>query len=246
MTVSLIILSRHDDDGRPIRSAQLDLLIRSINRNTSARLSSVASEPAGARFDARIHAEIDGRGDPLVAFVTDDCVFYRPVPDTIGAWMKDREVLCFSLRLGANVDTCYPTGEHVSEWPGPEWRWQGAPGDFGYPGSVDGHVFRRSDLREMLDGVYLDNPTALEVILNDRCASLGRPLMCSGPVSSLVSVPVNRVSSQSGVRHGETYPADASYLNEMFQHGARIDLERTFAGVEVRGAHQEVEYEWVS
>ncbi len=245
MSVSLIILSRHDDDGRPIRGAQLDLLIRSIHRYFPAARFRVMGEPSGPLFDRALKFHIGHPHAPdLFALVTDDCVFYRPVPGTIAAWMQDRTVLCFSLRLGRNITGCYPTGERVFFWPGVEWHWRSALGDFGYPGSVDGHVFRRDDLREMLADRYLDNPTSLEVQLNDACASLGRPLMASGPMSSLVSVPVNRVSSQSGVRFGERYPQDAAELAARFEAGERISLERTFAGVEVTAAHQEIQYVW--
>ena len=230
------------------RRAQLDLLLRSVDRHWPDARVRIVDEPAGQPFDQRVHHELRTAPAGLVAFATDDGLFYRPVKHRqLSVVLGEApDVLCYSLRLGANTTTCYPSGM-PQEWPGVEWRWLDAPGDYGYPGSVDAHVFRLADMVELLDEHYLDNPTALEVTLDHRCAELfarRRPLMVSRARSSYVGVPVNRVSEQSQVRAGTVFPQPADDLNRRFDAGERIDLERTVDGAIIDGAHAELQYAW--
>lgn len=248
MTVTLLVLSRADDDGRPLRRAQLDLLLRSRAQNWPESRFVVIDEPSGDHFHDQLKRTIRDSDSDLFAFATDDGVFYRRVdhPDVVDTMSASGGVICYSLRLGENTTGfCYPTGEtHRTPQPGLIWRWPDFSGDAGYPGSVDGHVFRADDLRQLLNSCYTPNPTSLEVTLNERIGQLGLDWMTCDEVSSYVAVPVNRVSSQSGVRHGTLFPQPIDMLNERFDRGERIDLERSFAGVTIDAAHVELEYQW--
>lgn len=231
------------------RPAQLDLLLRSLEVNTPGLFDPiVVSDPAGPRFEKVVRLALALAND-LVCFMCDDAILYRPPP--MRPIPVDDE-LCFSLRLGTNTVMQYPTGlaqrvpftvSHSALTYA--WRWQDADGDFGYPGSIDGHVFRRTELLEILDGRSFPNPTALECALVDGCETLRerRPMMACYPASVYVGNPVNRVSEQSNVRHGERFPADPAELTRRFQNGERLSLERMdFSGVD--GAHAELELVW--
>ena len=244
----VLILSRSDDDGLPIRVAQLDLLDRSIERNWPDADSRLIDEPAGVGFRDRVQWELEQlHDDDLVCFATDDGCFYRPVRDRlVYEVMGDERTLCYALRLGAHTTTCYPTGLPQT-WPGPWWEWQAGEGDYGYPGSVDGHVFRAGDLLLALEGSQACDPTALEAHLNEwmrRLFVISRPMMYASPKSCYVSVPVNQVSAQSGVRSGTVFPQPAGELAVRYEAGERISLERTFEGAMIDGAHAEVLYAW--
>jgi hypothetical protein len=204
-------------------------------------------------------------GAPYTCFFCDDDILYRPL--TGRPWVEalaDERTLCYSLRLGANTIRQYPSGlAQMVPWPvfgnypagDPEWfawPWHGAVGtvdvelDFAYPGSIDGHLFRTQELRAMLTGRDWDNPTALECALMAACLedkTEQRPAMACGPRSVLVGNPVNRVSEQSNVRHGATYPVTAAELNERWLDGQRLDFDAIdFSAVD--GAHAEVELKW--
>ena len=239
MNTRLLILAK-----KGARNAQLDLLLRSVARFWPDAYPVVINEPSGPAFNERVHWEIE-REQPFVCFATDDGFFFRPVPEP--SWKLPS--ICYALRLGQNTSECYPSGTSQTVPDRLEWSWRYAEGDFAYPGSVDGHVFRKSVLSYLLDGEYLDNPTALECILNAACyASSGWPFMSRPDLSCYVSNPVNRVSDQSGVRFGQHHPHRASDLETIFQQGRRIDLDAMadMACRRVRGAHWELPFVWES
>lgn len=191
-------------------------------------------------FNLRLRTLIDGLPDgEKVTFFCDDDVMYRTDPghDQILDWHPG--VLCFSLRLGMENRRRRPQAF-------PLWDWTKlARTDFGFPGSIDGHTFRKEDLVAMLGGDYIENPTQLETILARRVEMLrgSRPLMASYPLQSIVGVPVNRVSPDSGVPHGLVHPQTTEEMNGRFLAGERIDLEALdFSGV--RGCHHEIPYVW--
>lgn len=249
MTVTLIVLSRADDDGRPLRRAQLDLLLRSRAQHWPQSRFKVIDEPAGPEFSAAIAGAVIEATD-LVAFATDDGVFHRSVPgDGVLEWAllpaHSDPWLCASLRLGDDTTNCYPTDTKHST----SYHWPACSGDYGYPGSVDAHVFRRRDLLAMIDRQFIPHPTALEVIMNGRCHELfaeSRPLMWFGHKPCYTAVPVNRVSSQSNVRSGTVFPQSVEALNARFDAGDRIDLESTFRDAVIDSAHVELPYRWES
>lgn len=257
--ITTIILSKD-------RPAQLDLLLRSIERNGGGQFDPVVITTGGEGYQA-LHSVYpfaswwsDRLGDfqsliqtavamcrvnEFVCFMCDDGILYRWagfVAPTRG--FNRPELLTFSLRLGRNTDYCYPTGSHLPPLDSP-WDWRGLVPDFGYPGSIDGHIFRTADMRRMLDGKSFPNPTALECALVEGCNELAaeRPLMASYPHSVYVGNPINRVSEQSGVRYGTTYPVTAEECNRRFLAGERIDLERMDFS-HVNGAHTEIELKW--
>lgn len=265
------------------RAAQLDLLLRSLERNAPPEPTAIiyrTSDGAHALGYSKLFEEHRPSGlylypdhgnferhvkellaidVPTVTFLCDDDILYRPLPPvvttnerepTIALRSRD-DLLCFSLRLGANTGQEYPS-DGWQEAPltaatGEPWHWKDAPehNDFGYPGSLDGHTFRTADLRRMLAGRKFPNPTALECALVEGCNDLAdeRPLMACYPHSVLVGNPINRVSEQSNVRYGTRFPVTADECNRRFLAGKRIGLDRLdFSGV--NGAHSEIELVW--
>lgn len=268
MTVTTIILSKD-------RPAQLDLLLRSIERNGAgqfipwviARHSdgynavSDAHQEAYIMFGNENVFELDVRHalsecGEFVCFMCDDGILYRP--DARNPALNfttrglDTDLLCVSLRLGENTVRQYPTDfkqrlprEPPWDGNGAAWEWRNAEHDFGYPGSIDAHVFRTADVQRMLAARSFPNPTALECALVDGCNELAseRPLMACYPHSVYVGNPINRVSLQSGVRYGTRFPVSAEECNRRFLAGERIDLDALdFSGVD--GAHTEIELHW--
>jgi hypothetical protein len=183
-------------------------------------------------------------------FLTDDSVLFRPL---VGASplqiLEDHEdVVCFSFRLGRNTTYCYSM-RHDQAVPEHEevfgdvmlWNWAAADGDFGYPGSLDGHVFRGRTLRELLDDAAFTSPNELEDILVSRMALPGAPRMAAYAESRLVGIPANIVNTTHPNRHGEQYPYDIAELNRRYLAGERIALDELDFS-DVRGAHQEIEF----
>jgi hypothetical protein len=250
------------------RAMQLDLLLTSLERNAPGIFDPVhVLWRSGPEY--REGYEVCALNHPAVSFVpendlaaqvryllhaadfasffTDDDVLYRPVDATLTAALHAHPgLLCLSLRLGLNTTFCYPHARNQAYPSYGEkddiiaWHWQGAPGDFGYPGSLDGHVFRGADLRAMLDDARFANPNRLEDVLMSKVGALGKPLMVSYRESRLVGIPANIVNTTHPNRYGEQHAYDIAELNFRYLAGERIALdELDFSGI--RGAHQEIE-----
>lgn len=250
----------------PSRRAQLDLLMRSIARNGGGYFApTLIDAPAGDLFHTQVASFLTSHGHEFMAFACDDGILYRrpPLPKgwegdihtLAGKLEADSRTIAFSLRLGPNTTQSYPS-DLCQEMPAhsdgigwPLWSWTHRPweesGDFYYPGSLDGHIFRTADVQRMLDGRTFPNPTALECALVEGCNELAdeRPLMACYPHSVYVGNPINRVSEQSGVRYGQTYPVTAEECNRRFLAGERIDLDALDFS-KVNGAHTEIELVW--
>lgn len=240
------------------RAAQLDLLLQSLEKNTmsgntasTAVLWKASDDDYVRGYDrvqelwplVRFHYEQDFDTDfraPLVfadsgyvTFLCDDDVLYRKVPAVYPAdVMANEDVLTFSLRL-------------KDPWEQP-WTWHDLPRhDWGYPGSIDGHTFRVSDVLRMVEGQTIENPLMLETILAHRCDAFRwwRPYMAAYAEQALVGVPVNTVADDQRRPHGEFHSQPAYALNQRFLNGERIDLDALdFTGVD--GCLHEIPFHW--
>lgn len=260
--IGAIIFSR----DRPM---QLDLLLRSLELNGGGIFSPMhviwhsttkyfsegykICESEHTRVQMEIEEELSLqvqallRGTEHTAFFTDDDVLYRPLPDLSPLPMDSW--LCFSLRLGLNTTWCYP---HQRRQGVPRlvhggsllaWNWWNADGDFGYPSSLDGHVFRTETLRRSLaDLPVVMSPNGIEEHLIAALAYELKP-MGSYRESHLVGLPLNRVNTTNPNRNGEVYPYDVDALNIHYLMGDRIKID-ALDFRNVQGAHQEMELQF--
>jgi hypothetical protein len=118
------------------------------------------------------------------------------------------------------------------------WDWTHADGDFAYPMSLDGHIFRTDLLLPILTPLEYTTPNELEEILHSR-RHLVPPLMLSFDRSCVVSIPANVVTSTHRNRTGENPDWSAGALNSRLLAGDRIDLA-AMDFTSVTGSHQEV------
>ena len=245
------------------RAMQLDLLLQSLDRYCADPIVVIFKASTARYSDAyqqlreewdlpwrpfwpEVHFQNDVnhalRGSDLTTFLCDDNIVYKPLAKIDVLFGEDNRFLTYSHRLGKNTVVQYPTGLD-QEHPGCNYyEWEHEEGDFGYPGSIDGHTFRTSDVIRMLDGKEYPNPTALECALVEGCREIAneRPYMAIGEHSSVVGVPVNRVSLQSNVRHGNDPRLTAEALNEGYLAGERLKLS-AIDFTNVNGAHTELD-----
>jgi len=269
VTIAAIVFSRD-------RAAQLDLLLDSLQRNAPGLLDPIdvlwqaTGEPyergygrcAAAHPEARFLREtafatqvatlVEGGG--ALTFFTDDSVLFKPLttrPRRPESWLStNEELVCFSLRLGSNCDSCYSLARPqllpaftFLDSETLAWEWQEADGDFGYPGSLDGHVFRRETILELISAGGYSNPNTLEELLATRIAADARGSIGSYRESHLVGVPVNRVNQTHPNRFGERWPYGLSVLNERYLAGGRLD-PAPLEGEPITAAHAELPLRW--
>lgn len=199
-------------------------------------------DQAGLSFKSVVREALDPEA-PYTMFLVDDIIFKEPFqffgPNVdLDSIFENQEVLAHSLRLGQNINFCYPTNQNVEI---PEfitgtndnilyWDWRSAQGDWGYPMSVDGHVFKTSFISKVIDYINFRNPNSFEGNMA-QLVGQGRfhhmPLM-SVPrgQSVLLNIPANRVQEEAQNRHGNLITARE--MNEYFNSDKRIDIKPFF------------------
>jgi hypothetical protein len=183
---------------------------------------------------------------PYTVFFVDDQVFRRRVvfgPD-LTAPLEHEEVSCISLRLSPLITYCYslnrstppPEFRHEANWLC--WTWPNLPGDWGYPMSCDGHIFRTSDVLPLMRRLNWANPNTLEAALASE--PLKRTAMVCRSEHATLNVPTNLVQNTFTnriMRNG--MPADD--LNREYLRGRMIDLEPLLR-LDTHACHVETEY----
>jgi hypothetical protein len=173
----------------------------------------------------------------FVVFFVDDQVFIRP-------WRVE-QIGGLSLRLAPHLTRCYPMNAEQavpSFLPLTEtlqcWRWADGQGDWGYPLSLDGHVFDLEEFGPILEGLEFHSPNTLEAALFRQ--ALPRYRDRSGICyreSRVVNVPWNTVQRcQTPNRCAEAMSPDA--MLERWEAGEQIALEALY-GIVNESCHQE-------
>lgn len=174
-------------------------------------------------------------------FLVDDMVFKNPVnfyDKQMDIFNEDHMILCRSLRLQKGLTYCYPSGEPMFDPPFGEnnvYEWYGQSGDYGYPLSVDGHIFRSEDIYPFVKNCEYKNPNSMEGAWQHQYTN--RTKMICYDKSVVVNNPVNKVQTVNGNKHGEV---PAEFLNDEYLQGKTIDLT-AFDGIENKSCHQEIE-----
>lgn len=202
----------------------------------------------------RFHLEGDFKADvlrcvdpacPHTVFFVDDNVFKRPFDFHDGQmdlFNRSPDTLCRSLRLHPRLTYCHPMQKDLTP---PEFMdqnvfsWKEQDGDYGYPMSLDGHIFRTGQIREMLERFDYANPNTLESLLAK--SPLSAPKMVCYDDSVILNIPMNRVQNVFDNVHGAV---DAVGLNEQFLSGKMLDLEK-LCGFQNTSCHQEIDVEGI-
>lgn len=190
-------------------------------------------------FKSQLLALIDP-AIPLSMFLVDDDLFkaaFSLADAPVSTFQDHPEILCLSLRLGKHIDYCYMLDIHTPAprfAPGGMWTWQGQPGDWGYPMSLDGHIFRTHEIEPLLRQLAYENPNRLEARL--AAHPLAQAKMNCYPESRILNLPINKVQQVFKNRSGTV---DVALLNERYvKDGLRIQLS-PLRGVLNRAPHQE-------
>lgn len=265
------------------RPLQLDLCLRSIEKNFPVSntvvlhnysyeyadsLSTLASEHPGVSFFAQTESiyqdilDITHQSEnKFVCFLTDDDIVYKRVPINPESYKNifaAPEVVCFSLRLGHNINTRYHFGvkykdicerfhtiENLIFIPRTTY---GYGSYWSYSHSVDGHIFRKKDIVKMFSEIeylnrlfnYRQTPNEVESQMQKFWTQSGEFMVCL-PHSVVVNSPNNRVSDTHTENFsGEHFKYDPELLLGKYMSGKRVDLDiLDFSGIVC--PHQEVD-----
>ncbi|MGV1098503.1 hypothetical protein ACUUL3_03725 [Thiovibrio sp. JS02] len=185
-----------------------------------------------------------------VVFFVDDIIVTEKIDlhDLLGF---DTDRFVPSLRLGLNLTGNYTTGRPqplpplrervIADTDKITWQWQDGLLDWGYPLSVDGHLFSRQEMVAMLTLIPFSAPNSLE----DRLQCF-RPLFAERHgvayrKSKIMNLPCNRVQTENRNLAGNIHQ---DHLLEKWNAGYVIDLEK-FAGFNNTSAHQELDVQFI-
>ena len=188
--------------------------------------------------------------------MVDDCVVYKrvSVPSEIVEELIDDEVLCFSLRLGLNTylqhylekDTVR-LSQYQENQIGLKWNYSNFPrtSNYGYPISLDGHIYRPKELLEFSTKMEFNNLRKWEVNTAYSCGTdqSAKKHMASFKQSVLFSVPCNCVQYDEVLDFGKIHFYSEKDLNEMYLNNQVISFwNMQYAFQNVNCTHNEVEF----
>lgn len=229
------------------RSLQLDLLIRSIKKyvkeysSFSFKVLYLATSEVFEKGYEKLKImypdfifikETNFRNDLLgnidttkyLMFLTDDDVFkeeFTIESDEFTLFQEDKNITTLSLRLGRNITFCY--SENI-ETPPPQsmtFLWKKLKGDWGYPASVDGNIFRTSELFPLIINMIFNNPNTFEASLSNLSCVFKDYMICFES-SKLFNIPANRVQETFQNRSSNI---SIDVLNDYFLKDYKIHME---------------------
>lgn len=187
--------------------------------------------------------------EKYVAFFCDDDIWKYPFSlnfKEFDEFDKNNNIVTFSLRMSPLIRKCHPMGNIDTPPPKFEnslyiWNWTNSSmtGDWNYPMSVDGHIFKTELIKYYIKTTAFRNVTEFEGYIAAK-PPRHLPLMICCKDSPIFNIPMNIASEiSSNINMNVT----KEYLNERFLKGDRIDTG-FYIGFKNISPHQEVEVKW--
>jgi hypothetical protein len=220
------------------RDCQLNLLYQSMGNFLNIKqYKKTLITQTGREFEAATKAAVNSEHE-YTMFLPDDCMFTREVDFDFLEMAFISRPICFSLRCGINITYDLPLSKNIEKpfftfnpyWTGMmAWPWKECKdnGYFGYPMSVDGHIFKTNEISEKVNAITFTNPNQLETALvrnpidHDFMAAFDKP--------SIVNLVLNRV--QTTHPHNKSGNFTTEYLQARYDAGHRLDLDKMIESV---------------
>jgi len=123
------------------------------------------------------------------------------------------------------------------------WQWVNSQFDWNYMFSVDGHVFRKSEIYSWISHLDFSNPNTLEASMQEIPKTFAlQPLGFCHIISRLLNIPMNRVQNTFINRCENISHTD---LNDAYLEGERLDSGQ-YQGNLNRGCHTNLPALWRS
>jgi len=216
------------------RQCQLNLLSQSMGKFLDAhQYENTLITETGKDFEAATKAAVNSNCE-YTMFLPDDCIFTRKIVfDYIPEILKDN-VICVSLRLGDNIKYDLPLNKNISS---PlqtrggaivhQWPWKCYVGYFGYPMSIDGHIFKTREIAEKVNRLSFENPNQLETMLSRN--PISHEFMACFETPCLINLVLNRIQTTHLHNKSGNFPAEL--LRRKYDQGDRLDLDKMVESV---------------
>jgi len=183
---------------------------------------------------------------PYTVFFVDDIIFKEPFAfydDKMNIFINNQSISCLSLRLHPHLVYCYAESRNMKRPVFDKnniFNWTKETGDYGYPMSQDGHIFRTHQIRQFHIDLEYHAPNTLEGKLHLQRKKMP-PLMICYDKAKIINNPMNRVQFASINRCGNI---SAESLNNKFLDGYLINL-KPFVGFDNVAVHTEITPEFI-
>jgi len=178
-----------------------------------------------------------------ICFLVDDDVIFRAINDlSVIKLLEDPNVLTVSTRLGLNTNHCYPVNitTGIPTIVNNCWCWRsGAGGDWSYPMSLDGNIFRKEEIVQILNKERFNGPNELEGKLCNETPN--RALMACYPESKTINIPANKTQSVLPNRCADSF--SIKELNDLYLNGYKIKTDNIYT-CNNNSPHYEITYEF--
>jgi hypothetical protein len=182
-----------------------------------------------------------------VFFLVDDIIFTEKV-NYHDIEKIDSSRYIFSLRMGAQLRYSYvvqksqslpqffqKSNQYLS------WHWLSGDFEWGYPLSVDGHVFNYDEVLIWASCLNYSAPNSLEIAMQNLRPYYLFKLGACFKKSVIINIPVNKVQDEVANLHGSIHQDE---LLAAWQRGLCIDFKK-FRGFENISTHQEADFSLV-
>lgn len=228
---------RHQRAYEAVFAEYSDVVLKELRQDTREAFRSMV-----------IGALTESQSDKVFFLVDDDLFIEKADVGRFSGYATSFSIP--TLRLGKNLnrsytvqkDQCKPKLLNFSDADELDaesllsWCWGGGELDWGYPLSVDGHVFLRNEILAMSQSIEFDSPNTFEAALQTFTSAYRSRTGICYQKSRLVNIPYNRVQSDFENIHGEVHQDE---MLEKWEQGWRID-RASYYGLANVSAHQEM------
>jgi len=190
---------------------------------------------------------VSGLPNGKMFFLVDDIVFTEKV-DYQKLAELDLSNTIFSIRMGEHLNYSYVVSKRQ---PLPQtlaaqgdylvWNWNEGALDWGYPMSVDGHIFLTAEVLLWIKHLEFSSPSSFEGALQKLKIVYNSKRGMSYRKSRIVNIPANKVQNEVANLHGAVHQDD---LLQQWNEGLAIDHAR-FRGWNNYSVHQETEFKFI-
>jgi hypothetical protein len=198
---------------------------------------------------------IEQNESEMVGFLTDDCIFYRKLnlncENIYNLLYPENNVACVSLRLGTNTNVQtyhvgdllpplrYTTNGDLISWNAKDYN---PYCNYGYTFSLDGHIFRKKLILDLIKQIDFKNPNQLEASLSQFSHKYQIPSYIIAPNKSCVfACPNNRTQNEYQNACGVQHPYSIDDLAKKYLDNEMITLDCLNPEM-INCTHQEIEY----
>jgi len=241
-------------------SAEHRAAYQEVFEEYSGHLNHIEEEDDNDGFKAELLNVLARVDSEKVFFLVDDDLFVEPF-DLAELLALDSRYVIPSLRMGTNLAHSYTVdqaqclpqlftdielhdgGDSTEASHGKDsgggilyWQWKAGELDWGYPLSVDGHIFDTAEILALAETCQFSSPNTFEAALQEHTWLVSARRGACYRKSRLVNIPCNRVQEDFSNRHGSVHQDE---LLALWQAGKRMDY-RALYGVVNQSAHQEL------